>query len=111
MVPTYCEWPAKPCKDEQLGEAGTYEQTLKQSVQVHHHTCVCGNYTTAVNRRALGSHARLGHLFLSMKPSKNERDIGVMVVHSSRGHLIAKRVMVDFPAETSRGLPTSIKDS
>ncbi|MBY5914862.1 hypothetical protein ACU8L2_31865 (plasmid) [Rhizobium leguminosarum] len=46
-----------------------------------------------------------------MKPSKNERDIGVMVVHSSRGHLIAKWVMVDFPAETSRGLPTSIKDS
>ncbi|MHC2299254.1 hypothetical protein ACVJBD_003460 [Rhizobium mongolense] len=41
-------------------------------------------------------------------PSDCMVDIGVMVVYPGRRHLNAKeRVMVDFPAETSRGLPAS----
>jgi|UPI000314C2E6 hypothetical protein len=45
-----------------------------------------------------------------MLPSEKELDIGVMVVCLCRGHL-AKRVMVDFSAEPSRGLPASSKAS
>jgi hypothetical protein len=85
--------------------------TLKQSAQVNHHTCVCGNYTAAADKRALGSHARLNQSFSSVLPSEKECDIGVMVVSLSRGHLIATRVMVDFSAEPSRGLPALSKAS
>ncbi|WP_164986464.1 hypothetical protein [Rhizobium leguminosarum] len=42
------------------------------------------------------------------RAAEKECDIGVMVVYPSWRHLISKeRVMVDFLAETSRGLPAS----